>query len=111
MRRPRVRFREFLLLTILVSLLASAFTLRAKVGYQMSAMDHSRRADKARVDAKWLGEYIEWSKSQLNMQTTSADKTRWQASIKTHQADQAKKFTEAERHDRLAKQLTLYFEP
>ena len=111
MRKPRVRFREFLLLTILASLVVSAFALRAKARYRESAMDHDRQAHLARVSAKWLKDDINFSKGQLEKQKTAADQARWQARITQDQADQTKAVAEAERHDRLTEQLARYFEP
>jgi hypothetical protein len=41
MRKLRFRFREFLLLTLLASLITAAFAIRAKTAYQTSAPDHA----------------------------------------------------------------------
>jgi hypothetical protein len=111
MRKPRVRFREFLLLTTLASLVVAAFALRAKARYRESFMDHDRQAHLARVSTKWLKDDINFSKGQLERQKTAADQARWQARIKQDQADQAKAVADAERHDRLTEQLARYYEP
>jgi hypothetical protein len=111
LRKPRVRFREFLLLSTLASLVVAAFVLRAKARYRESAMDHARQAQVARASAKYLKDDLNFSKGQLERQKTTADQARWQARIKQDQADQAKAAAEAERHDRLAEQLARYYEP
>jgi hypothetical protein len=108
MRMPRVRFREFLLLTTLASLVAATFALWAKVGYKESAMEHARQARVASVDAEWCKDYVKWSKERMGRMVTAADKTAWQAMIKQAEVRLSKAEAEAEFHDRLARQLARY---
>jgi len=111
MRTPRVRFREFLLLTTLASLIAATLALWANARYRESAMDHARRAHLTRVNANWLASDIEWSKGQMERQWTATDKAVWQARIKADAVKQSKAVAEAEHHERFAKQLSRYYEP
>jgi hypothetical protein len=53
MRKPRVRFREFLLLITMASLVTAAFAIRARTASSLSAQDHAFHAYRARVSANW----------------------------------------------------------
>jgi hypothetical protein len=58
-RRFRLRFREFLLLVTLASMIAAAFALRFKVVRDEDALDHLfNHAHRARASAEWWGKQV-----------------------------------------------------
>lgn len=63
--RPRLRFREFLLLITMASLIAAALAMRVRTTRDLSALDHGFQAARARVSAKWWGERTGWLKDKL----------------------------------------------
>jgi hypothetical protein len=54
MPRPRLRLREFLLLTTLASLIAASFAIRARTAALLTAVDHAFLAYRERAAADWL---------------------------------------------------------
>jgi hypothetical protein len=70
MRKLRLRFREFLLLTVLASLITAAFAIRARTADREVAHGHAARADRVRVEAKYLAERIEFARRKLEMAPT-----------------------------------------
>ncbi|MGC8640411.1 MAG: hypothetical protein ACP5XB_11105 [Isosphaeraceae bacterium] len=54
----RIRLREFLLLTTLISLIAAAFAIRARTAYQLAARHHALLTDPARLSANWWSDRI-----------------------------------------------------
>jgi hypothetical protein len=65
MRKPRVRFREFLLITTLASLITAAFAIRARTANHLSAQDHAFHAYRARHSANWWEDRIKEGKRYL----------------------------------------------
>lgn len=65
MPRPRLRLREFLLLTTLASLIAAAFAIRARTAALLSAPDHALLARQERVSANWLDEQLKYTKREV----------------------------------------------
>jgi hypothetical protein len=53
MRTPRVRFREFLLVCTLASLVTAASAIRTRTAAALSAQDQAFRAYQARLSANW----------------------------------------------------------
>ncbi len=67
MRKLRLRFREFLLLTVLTSLITAAFAIRARMADREVAHGHAARAYRVRVEAKYLAERIEFARRKLEI--------------------------------------------
>jgi hypothetical protein len=103
MRKPRVRFREYLFLVTLASVIAATIALRWRVGYFDTFMAHDFQATRARVQSQDLVERVEWVKGRLAAATTFAEHTLWQASLTDAQAKLEKATSDAERHERLAR--------
>jgi hypothetical protein len=77
MRRPSIRFREFLLLTTLVSLITAAFAIRARTAYHLSAQDHAFHAYRARLSVNWWEDRI--TERQRYLETTPLISEDWAA--------------------------------
>jgi hypothetical protein len=75
MRKPRVRFREFLLLTTAASLIAAAFAIRARTAHYLSSQDHAFHAYRARLSVNWWEDKIKELK--LNLETTPPISEDW----------------------------------
>ena len=58
MRKPRIRFREFLLLTTMASLITAAFAIRARTASLLSAQNHALHAYRARLSVNWWEDRI-----------------------------------------------------
>src|SRR5262249_25253948 len=67
MRKLRLRFREFLLLTLLASLITAAFAIRARTAYQASAPDHALLAHQIRQLLKYTHDEIKAAKRRMEM--------------------------------------------
>ena len=65
MPRPRLRLREFLLLTTLASLIAASFAIRARTVALLSALDHDLLARQERDSANWLDGQLKDTKRML----------------------------------------------
>jgi hypothetical protein len=65
MRRPRVGFREFLLLVTLASLITAAFAIRARTSHHLSAQEHAYHAYEARQSVAWWEERIRAGRAYL----------------------------------------------
>jgi hypothetical protein len=65
MRKPRVRLREFLLLTTLASLVTAAFAIRARTANLESAQEHALHAHQERLSVKWWEDHIISAKKYL----------------------------------------------
>jgi hypothetical protein len=65
MRTPRIRFREFLLLTAMISLITAAFAIRARTAALLSAPDHAFLAYRERANANLAEGEIEHAKRRL----------------------------------------------
>ena len=65
MRMPRLRLREFLLLTTMASLITAAFAIRARTASHLSAQDHAFRAYRERLSANWLDGQLKEAKRKL----------------------------------------------
>lgn len=77
MRMPPVRFRlrlrEFLLLVMLVALIAAGFAIRARTADWEVAHGHAARAYRARVEARYLAERIEFARWRLETAPTLSE--------------------------------------
>jgi hypothetical protein len=67
MRKPRVRLREFLLLTTLASLVTAAFAIRARTANLESAQEHDFHAHRERLSVKWWEDHIQNAKKYLEV--------------------------------------------
>src|SRR3954447_26580514 len=103
MRKPRARFREFLLLGTLASLVVAGFALRAKVADFESAADHALRAQRARVSARYPDGQIDWNIGRMETVRAATDKADWQARLGGLRARHAEAAREAEYHERLGR--------
>ena len=65
MRRPRLRLREFLLLTTLASLIAASFAIRARTAALLSAPDHAFLAYRERASANELDGQLKETKRKV----------------------------------------------
>ena len=79
MIRLRVRFRIFLLLTTLASLIASFAAIRTRLVFQEVAEDHAFRAYQARVLAESWQENIKWAEGMEESSVITAEKARYRA--------------------------------
>jgi hypothetical protein len=79
MIRLRVRFRIFLLLTTLASLIAAFAAIRTRLVFQEVAEDHAFRAYQARVLAESWQENIKWAEGMEKSSVITADKARYRA--------------------------------
>jgi hypothetical protein len=75
MRRPRIRFREFVLLTTLVSLITAAFAIRARTASHLSALDHALHGYRARRSVTWWEDLIKERRRYL--ETTALISEDW----------------------------------
>jgi hypothetical protein len=107
MRMLRIRFREFLLLTTLTSLVTAAFAIRTRTASQESARVQAVRAYQARLWVDWWQSIIEDRRMKVESATTAADRTALQIDLGNVRAWHAKAVAKAERHERLAR----FYEP
>jgi hypothetical protein len=67
MRKLRLRFREFLVLTVLASLITAAFAIRARTAYQKPAPDHALLAHQIRFSLRSAPDDIKAAKRKMEM--------------------------------------------
>lgn len=67
MQKPRVRFREFLLLTTMASLVIAAFAIRERTAYHEFATDHVLLAHRARLSVRSVTDAIKAAKRKMEM--------------------------------------------
>jgi hypothetical protein len=107
MRKPRVRFREFLLVITLASLVVAVFAIRAKNAHRDLASDHEVHAYQARGTVDYLKNLIKMREKRLKMATTAGDKIVLQSDLMSVRAMLAKSVRDAEHHERLVR----YYDP
>src|SRR4051812_35945379 len=99
MRKLRIRFREFLLLTTLASLLTAAFAIRTTTASQEAARVQAVHAYQARLRVDWWQSIIEDRRMKLEVATTATDRTALQIDLRNVRAWHAKAVAKAERHE------------
>ena len=103
MRMPRVRFREFLLLTTLASLVAASLAIRTRVAHREAAHEHATRAYRIRQNLGWWEGHIARAEAQAKAAKTAADRVTWQALLRDFRGGHAKAIAEVEHHERVAR--------
>jgi hypothetical protein len=103
MIRLRVRFRIFLWLTALASLIAAFAAIRTRVAVQEVAEDHAFRAYRARVLAESWEASIKWAEGMGKSSVIPADKARYQAQLRWVRSKRAEAAAEADRHEGLVR--------
>jgi hypothetical protein len=101
MSRLRVRFRIFLLLTILASFIAAFAAIRTRLAVQEVAEDHAFRAYQARFLAESWQENIKWAEGMEKSSVSTADKARYRAQLRWVRSKQAEAAAEADRRESL----------
>jgi hypothetical protein len=101
MIRLRVRFRIFLLLFTLASLIAAFAAIRTRLVFQEVAEDHAFRAYQARVLAESWQENIKWAEGMEKSSVITADKARYRAHLRWVRSKQAEAAAEADRRESL----------
>ena len=103
MIRPRVRFRIFVLLTTLASLIAAFAAIRTRLAVQEVAEDHAFRAYQARVLAASWEENIKWAEGMGKSSVLPADQARYRAHLSWVRSKQAEAAAEAGRREGLVR--------
>lgn len=103
MRLPRVRFREFLLLTTLASLVAASLAIRTRVAHREAAQEHATQAYRVSQNLGWWEGHIARAEAQAKAATTAADRIAFQAHLRNVRGWHAKAVAEAEHHERVAR--------
>jgi hypothetical protein len=108
MRKPILRFRAFLLLTTLASLVAATAGIRIRLAGQEFVEDHDFYADRARTTAErgWQ-EALRNSIEEVKSAETEEDVARNQELIDWIRNKRAEAAAEAERHDRLIRKFEI----
>ncbi|WP_406696614.1 hypothetical protein V5E97_37080 [Singulisphaera sp. Ch08] len=102
MRMPRVRFREFLLITTLASLVTAAFALRASVAHLEAAHVHATRAYQARLQLPFWEGVVKDRQMRVKRATTAAEKAILQVVLTDARSLQVQAVENAEHLERVA---------
>jgi hypothetical protein len=103
MIRIRVRFRIFLWLTALASLIAASAAIRTRLAVQEVAEDHAFRAYQARALAESWEKSIKWAEAMEKSSMIPAELARYRAHLGWVPSAQAEATTEADRHEGLVR--------
>jgi hypothetical protein len=103
MGKPRIRFREFLLMTTLASLLSATWAIRARVSYGEAAQRHTMRAIQIRANRDYWQSRIDLWEGKVKAAANRLEEAEARAGLREVRAAQAREIDEAEHHERLAR--------
>jgi hypothetical protein len=103
MRKPRIRFREFLLITTLVSLLSATWAIRARMSYGETAQRHTMRATQIRANKYYWRSRIDLWEGKVRAARNWIEEAEAKAGLREVRAAQEQEIEEAEHHERLAR--------
>ena len=103
LRPPRVRFRLFLLLVTLASVIAASFAVRARVADGEAAFQHAMRVDRAWNAARMWAEIAEGYEANAEKATTAEEKANWRNSAGAIREEEEKAAEKARQLERLGR--------